>query len=136
MAILERTREFGIRMAMGAVASNLVRDVVSRGALIAGSGIALGLLGGMAAARLLQRKRIPALYRNHEGPPAEKLNDLREFLADVKIADYAIEHIAAKPHEAQCHQAPECRVEKIHHDRVECIGHCGPPVFLLTQGLI
>ncbi len=43
------------------------------------------LLANVAAARLLQRKRIPALYRNHEGPPAEKLSDLREFLAELAL---------------------------------------------------
>ena len=43
------------------------------------------LLANVAAARLLQRKRIPALYRNHEGPPEEKLNDLREFLAELAL---------------------------------------------------
>jgi putative ABC transport system permease protein len=53
-SVSERTREIGIRMAMGAVAADVMRDVVTRGSLIAGSGIAIGLLGGVAAARLLR----------------------------------------------------------------------------------
>jgi len=50
----ERTREIGIRMAMGAVASDVIRQIVGRGVLMAGGGIALGLLGGLASSRLLQ----------------------------------------------------------------------------------
>jgi putative ABC transport system permease protein len=49
----ERTREIGIRMALGAAAPDVMKDVVRRGVTIAGSGIVLGLLGGLASARLL-----------------------------------------------------------------------------------
>jgi ribonuclease R len=44
------------------------------------------LLANVAAARLLQRKRLPALYRNHEGPPETKLKDLREFLGELGLS--------------------------------------------------
>jgi len=40
-------------MALGAAAPDVMKDVVRRGATIAGSGIVLGLLGGVASARLL-----------------------------------------------------------------------------------
>jgi putative ABC transport system permease protein len=49
----ERTREIGIRMAVGAAAPDVMKDVLRQGATIAGSGIVLGLLGGLASARLL-----------------------------------------------------------------------------------
>ena len=39
----------------------------------------------VAAARYLERNRIPALYRVHEAPSAEKLTELREFLAEVGL---------------------------------------------------
>jgi ribonuclease R len=43
------------------------------------------LAANVAAARLFERKRIPALYRIHETPSQEKLSDLREFLAELGL---------------------------------------------------
>lgn len=43
------------------------------------------LLANVAAARYLLGKKIPALYRNHDGPPEEKLSDLREFMAELGL---------------------------------------------------
>ncbi len=43
------------------------------------------LLANVAAARYLLGKKIPALYRNHEGPPDDKLTNLREFLAELGL---------------------------------------------------
>ncbi len=43
------------------------------------------LVANVAAARLLLRKKIPALYRVHEQPSEEKLKDLREFLAQLGL---------------------------------------------------
>lgn len=43
------------------------------------------LAANVAAARLLLRKKLPALYRVHEGPPEQKLSDLRDFLAELGL---------------------------------------------------
>lgn len=43
------------------------------------------LAANVAAARLFERKRLPALYRVHEGPKEEKLKDLREFLGELGL---------------------------------------------------
>ncbi|MCP5410394.1 MAG: VacB/RNase II family 3'-5' exoribonuclease, partial [Chromatiaceae bacterium] len=43
------------------------------------------LAANVAAARYLLRKKLPALYRVHEGPPEQKLVDLREFLAELGL---------------------------------------------------
>jgi len=43
------------------------------------------LAANVAAARYLQRKKLPALYRIHEGPPEQKLSDLREFLNELGL---------------------------------------------------
>lgn len=43
------------------------------------------LLANVAAARYLLGKKIPSLYRNHEGPPEDKLTNLREFLAELGL---------------------------------------------------
>lgn len=39
----------------------------------------------ICAAKFLLKKRCPALYRDHEGPNEDKLNDLRRFLAEIGI---------------------------------------------------
>jgi ribonuclease R len=44
------------------------------------------LAANVAAAKLLERKRIPALYRIHETPKEEKINDLREFLGELGLS--------------------------------------------------
>ncbi len=51
--VSRRTSEFGIRMALGARGSDILRDVVTRGMLLVGAGLALGLAGAMAATRWL-----------------------------------------------------------------------------------
>ncbi|MCG6940270.1 MAG: ribonuclease R [Thiohalocapsa sp.] len=43
------------------------------------------LAANVAAARLFERKKMPALYRIHETPNEEKLSDLREFLAELGL---------------------------------------------------
>jgi len=43
------------------------------------------LAANVAAARYLLRKKLPALYRIHEGPPEQKLADLRDFLAELGL---------------------------------------------------
>ena len=39
----------------------------------------------VAAARLLERHRLPALYRIHEGPPPDKVQELRVFLDEFGL---------------------------------------------------
>ena len=43
------------------------------------------LAANVAAARLFQRRKMPALFRIHETPKEEKLSDLREFLAELGL---------------------------------------------------
>lgn len=43
------------------------------------------LIANVAAARLFERKRLPALYRIHDTPRDDKLTDLREFLGQLAL---------------------------------------------------
>ncbi|HEX4229785.1 MAG TPA: ABC transporter permease [Bryobacteraceae bacterium] len=51
--VAQRTQEFGIRMALGASPSNVLRDALAMGVPMIVSGIIAGLLGSFAASRFL-----------------------------------------------------------------------------------
>jgi predicted permease len=52
-AVSQSTRELGLRMALGADASNLLRLVISRGLALTASGLLLGVAAALALTRLL-----------------------------------------------------------------------------------
>ena len=51
-SVSARTREFGIRLALGSQPRSLLRDVVAEGAVMAAVGILVGAAFGFVAARL------------------------------------------------------------------------------------
>jgi putative ABC transport system permease protein len=53
-AVTERTREFGIRQALGADRRTIVSLVLTQGLRTAGAGIALGIVGCLIVTRYLQ----------------------------------------------------------------------------------
>ena len=53
-SVSRRTQELGIRLALGAPSGSLVRMVVREGLAPVAVGLALGLLGALAAGRLIQ----------------------------------------------------------------------------------
>ena len=52
-SVSARTREFGIRLAIGSAPRHLLTRVLGEGATIAAAGIATGLVGGYVLARLV-----------------------------------------------------------------------------------
>lgn len=53
-AVSQRTREFGIRMALGARPGSILRSIVGRGALLALTGVLLGIAAAAVGTRALQ----------------------------------------------------------------------------------
>ena len=49
-----RTREIGIRMALGATRREVIQDIVGQGMRLVTVGVALGLVGGLAATQWLR----------------------------------------------------------------------------------
>ena len=50
----QRTREIGVRMALGADGASIQRMVLREGSVVIGVGLVLGLIGALASAQVLQ----------------------------------------------------------------------------------
>jgi ABC-type antimicrobial peptide transport system permease subunit len=52
--VAQRTREIGVRIALGASRASVVRSVIGRGAALTGVGLVIGLVGAWAITRMMQ----------------------------------------------------------------------------------
>ena len=64
-AVSQRTREIGIRMALGALRGDILRLVLRQGLLLVVIGLGIGLAGALAARRLMEG----LLYQVQPGDP-------------------------------------------------------------------
>ena len=53
--VIQRTREFGIRLSVGATQADVLRLVLGRAAALIGAGTCLGLLGSIFLVRLIAK---------------------------------------------------------------------------------
>jgi ABC-type antimicrobial peptide transport system permease subunit len=80
-----RTQEIGIRMALGATASAVQRQVMKQTVALVSGGIAAGLIGALIAARLMSS----LLYRLEPADPATLLGTMFLLLVVAILAAYA-----------------------------------------------
>ena len=88
----QRTREFGVRMALGATASNIARLVVGRGVTIAAVGAAAGVLAALSTNHLLR----VLLYRVSPTDARTLATVVLSLLAVAVVASFVPARIGAK----------------------------------------
>jgi putative ABC transport system permease protein len=80
-SVEQRTREIGIRMALGARPGQVLQMVVRQGGVLVGAGVLIGLLGGYTVSRSLTTM----LFNTSPGDPATYLA-VSVFLCVVALA--------------------------------------------------
>jgi predicted lysophospholipase L1 biosynthesis ABC-type transport system permease subunit len=83
-AVAQRTRELGIRLALGARAADILWLILRQGAVLGGLGVALGLAGALLATRALER----LLYQVTPSDPSTFTAGAVGLLAVALVASY------------------------------------------------
>jgi ABC-type antimicrobial peptide transport system permease subunit len=82
--VAQRTQEIGVRMALGAERSDVLRMIVWRGMVLATAGVGIGLAGGLAASRVLEK----LLFGVRPGDPLTYAAVVAGLLAVALAANY------------------------------------------------
>ncbi len=82
--VARRTQEIGVRMALGAAASDVRKMVVREGVALAGAGVAIGLIAALAGARLVASM----LYGVKSTDPATYAGSAALLIAIMLAASY------------------------------------------------
>ncbi len=90
-SITQRTNEIGIRMALGASATGVIRMVLGEAVWVAAIGIAIGLPCGVGAARIISSR----LYGVTAADPVSLLTAILIVLASALLAGYVPAHRAS-----------------------------------------
>ncbi len=91
-AVTRRTREMGVRMALGANGGSIVRLVLGQGGVLILAGVALGLVGSLTATRALEAM----LYEVKTSDPWALLAVVATFAAAALVACYLPAHRASR----------------------------------------
>jgi putative ABC transport system permease protein len=83
-AVAQRTQELGIRMALGATQTDVLKLVVGRGLMLAGMGIAIGLIAPFTLTPLMTR----LLYKVSPADPLTVVGSAILFLVAALLASY------------------------------------------------
>ena len=90
----QRTREIGIRMALGATASSVVRLVMTQSARLAGLGAIVGVVAAFSVMTLLERRRAAPRHRVHRRRRLRRRHGV--IIAAAVLAAYAPARRAAR----------------------------------------
>jgi putative ABC transport system permease protein len=93
-AVSARTHEIGVRMALGAESGDVLRATLREGALLAGVGAVLGLVGSLAATRVLTQTDL--LFHVKPTDPGTFACVCAVLFAAAMIASYAPARRAAR----------------------------------------
>ena len=91
-AVAQRTREIGVRLALGASTSEVLRPVLRQGLLVTGMGVTIGLATGAVASRLLSG----LLYGLGGEDPVTFVTVALVFVATAGLASYLPARAATK----------------------------------------
>ena len=91
-SVVQRTREIGIRIALGARPDQVVGSVVREGLVLAAAGVSLGIAGSLATTRLLET----FLYDVHGTDPATYLAVVVLLIAVATMSSYIPSRRAAR----------------------------------------
>jgi predicted permease len=83
-SVAERTKEMGIRMALGAARTDILRMIVRQGLMLAAAGLAIGTIGALALTRLMAG----LLFQVSAADPASFAASALLFAAIAALASY------------------------------------------------